>query len=62
LGLFETEEAKKYADDVHRLITDGLIDGVDKNGRYLRNDKNGNTQVLNKSTGEWGPYNPDDEY
>jgi len=51
MGLFETDEAKQYAADVHRLITDGVIDHVDSAGRWLKNVGEGVWKIVDKATG-----------
>jgi hypothetical protein len=55
MGLFgfETEEAKMSAAEIHRAITDGLIDGM-HNGIPIRIGEDGETLAQN-SDGEWVP-------
>jgi hypothetical protein len=57
---FETDEAKMSAEEIHRAITDSLIDGV-HNGIPIRIGDNGETFAQN-SDGEWVPRNFDDDY
>ena len=50
--MFETEEARKQAADIHRDITNGDYDGIDKNGYPIRDNYDGTHQVLG-SDGKW---------